>query len=154
MKSIAYVLTLILLAFSFNSIAQDLEVISAGGEYYESAEGSLSYTVGEVVIETVETTSNHLTQGFQQESIFVLNVVSYNNDFNVSVFPNPTTNYVNVVSSSTSTVNIYDAAGKLVHTQNVNETDKIEMQNYEDGIYQLVFIKDQKQLKTVKVLVQ
>ena len=139
---------------SYGLKAQDLEVISASGEYVESAGGSLSYTVGEVVIETVESGTNDLTQGFQQENIFVLNVITYNNDFEVSVFPNPTTDFVNVQSSTNSTLQIYDAAGKLVRTQNVNETDKIEMGNFERGMYQLVFTKDQNQLKTVKVLVQ
>ena len=154
MKTKTFILTLAFLSLSFGLKAQDLEVISASGDYEESTGGSLSYTVGEVVIETVETTSNDLTQGFQQENIFVLSVITYNNEFDVSVFPNPTTDFVNVQSSTKSVVNIYDVSGKLVHTQNVNEIDKIEMGNYERGMYQLVFIKDQEQLKTIKVLVQ
>jgi hypothetical protein len=42
------------------------EVVAAAGDYYESANASLSWTLGEVATETYTGTSATLTQGFQQ----------------------------------------------------------------------------------------
>ncbi len=42
------------------------DVIASSGEYYENANNSISYTLGEIAVETYSNGSNILTQGFQQ----------------------------------------------------------------------------------------
>ena len=49
------------------SIAQ--EVISTTGEHYENSNGSISWTIGEPVIETLGSNNNYLTQGFHQPTV-------------------------------------------------------------------------------------
>lgn len=53
---------------SFTVAAQSLspEVIASLGEYYQNANNSISYTLGEIATETYSAGSNILTQGFQQ----------------------------------------------------------------------------------------
>ena len=61
-------LTTICLAFASLSFSQQLSryVVSSGGNYSTSASGSLSSTIGESMVATLTSSSNVLTQGFQQ----------------------------------------------------------------------------------------
>ena len=56
---------------SFTLAAQSLspEVIASSGEYFESANNSISFTLGEIATETYSNGNNILTQGFQQPEI-------------------------------------------------------------------------------------
>ena len=60
-------------AFSFQASAQ--QVIATAGGYYEGENISLSYTVGEPVIETYTNGNVILTQGFQQPYSFYLSQI-------------------------------------------------------------------------------
>lgn len=53
------------------------QVIATTGGYTSNAAGSLSYTVGETVIQTLSTGSHTLTQGFQQPFEMQLNLKAY-----------------------------------------------------------------------------
>ena len=52
------------IALSLNSLGQ--EVVSTQGDSYTNASGSIDFTIGEVVINTVTDGTNDLTQGFHQ----------------------------------------------------------------------------------------
>ncbi|MBK6527554.1 MAG: hypothetical protein IPG07_19580 [Crocinitomicaceae bacterium] len=51
--------------------AQDLFLISGGGTHSSGSGGSVSWSIGEVVIQPATSSGNHVTQGFHQE-IFML----------------------------------------------------------------------------------
>jgi hypothetical protein len=56
----------------------------------------------------------------------------------VKVYPNPAESFVNVslATSETHVFELYDAAGKLIHTfSNSNAVNQIDMTNYENGCY-------------------
>lgn len=61
---ILFTLFMILMISSYSQ-----EVISTAGEHYENSNGSISWTIGEPVIETLESTNNYLTQGFHQPTV-------------------------------------------------------------------------------------
>jgi hypothetical protein len=65
--------TLILFALYmiFVPPAYSQEVISNAGEHYENDNGSISWTIGEPVIETLGSSNNYLTQGFHQPNAVV-----------------------------------------------------------------------------------
>ena len=106
---------LLLILFSFDLTAQ--EVITTSGEFGTNSEGSLSWTLGEVVTETVSTIDNELTQGFQQvqEGYLGLSDESISNEF--LIFPNPFSSEVNVVSNDNYgrySLTIFDYQTKIV----------------------------------------
>lgn len=72
MKKIYTLLILCLVIFGFSSSVSAQEVVSASGGYYENEGISLSWTVGETVIETIGNETITLTQGFQQPYDFYL----------------------------------------------------------------------------------
>ena len=109
--------------FSFNCMySQSIspEVYSSSGGYYTGASATLSWTIGEPVIETVSNTNNIITQGFHQTNYEVTSV-SDNPDlgFNISVFPNPVSNTLQIsisslVDNSTLKIELMDIMGKTL----------------------------------------
>lgn len=101
--------------------AQSLErqVIASTGGYSEANGVSLSFTVGEPVIETAVSGSIVLTQGFQQPDDITTGI----NDkpsvtVNYTVFPNPTANSIQIDLQSDKNVEVelalYDIQGQRI----------------------------------------
>jgi hypothetical protein len=63
---------------------------------YTNANGSVSFTVGEVIMSTGTNGLNDLTQGFQQTNWNFISVEDFALDFQVAIFPNPTSEVLNI----------------------------------------------------------
>ncbi len=99
--------------------AQQLEreVVASGGNYSSNANMSLSYTVGEPVIETKSTSSLVLTQGFQQSRTdTVVGIAEQGVDMRIKAYPNPTPDVVvlelNTEEQRNLRLDVYDVQGK------------------------------------------
>ena len=147
----------ILFAFSFYSQNLDHFVIGTDGGYAGNNQFSLSYTIGEIVTELGNDTVNNidLTQGFQQAYISIVSTENHLADIDISVFPNPAVNYLNVNISDLSKVKtyaMYDMSGKLLLQQEIISNQfEISFSNFSSGNYLLIFKNDQQKLKTLKV---
>ncbi|CAN5336310.1 hypothetical protein BH09BAC1_BH09BAC1_00350 [soil metagenome] len=113
------VLGLATIGFGVASQAQTLErqVIGSAGGYEVENGYSLSFTVGEPVVETAINGSLILTQGFQQPddvSVGINNVVKIKMDY--SIFPNPTMDHITVQLSADKvveiTISLHDIMGR------------------------------------------
>ena len=147
----------ILFAFSFYSQNLDHFVIGTDGGYAGNNQFSLSYTIGEIVTELGNDPVNNidLTQGFQQAYISIVSTENHIADIDISVFPNPAVNYLNVNISDLSKVKtyaMYDMSGKLLLQQEIISNQfEISFSNFSSGNYLLIFKNDQQKLKTLKV---
>ena len=147
----------ILFAFSFYSQNLDHFVIGTDGGYAGNNQFSLSYTIGEIVTELGNDTVNNidLTQGFQQAYISIVSTENHIADIDISVFPNPAVNYLNVNISDLGKVKTYalfDMSGKLILQQEIISNQfEISFSNFSSGNYLLIFKNDQQKLKTLKV---
>jgi hypothetical protein len=108
MKNV-FLFGLAILGFGFVSQAQSLDrqVIGSAGGYEEQGGYSLSFTVGEPVVETAITGTLVLTQGFQQPddvTVGINDVVKINMDY--FIFPNPTVNQLTVQLSADKIVEV------------------------------------------------
>ena len=154
---IIFLITNILLAFSFYSQNLDHFVIGTDGGYAGNNQFSLSYTIGEIVTELGNDNVNNidLTQGFQQAYISIVSTENHIADIDISVFPNPAVNYLNVNISDLSKVKtyaMYDMSGKLLLQQEIISNQfEIGFSNFSSGNYLLIFKNDQQKLKTLKV---
>jgi len=95
------------------------EVNSAAGNSHSNTKGSISYTIGETVIETFTGENNILTQGFQQSNIVVTAIDELPGlKYEISVYPNPTTGVVKLRIGKESVSGmqyiLYDMNGKLL----------------------------------------
>ena len=83
----------------FVSTLSAQEVISSQGETYSNANGSMDFTVGEVVINTGTNGTNDLTQGFHQTNWNLVGVEDFAPNYEATIFPNPTQDVLNIKST-------------------------------------------------------
>ena len=119
------------------------EVVSSQGETYSNANGSIDFTVGEVIINTGSNGTNDLTQGFHQTNWNFLGVEDFAPDIQATIFPNPTQDVLNIKTSvfENVTYTLYDAQGKLV-LQNILSAEQtpIQVSQLAPGAYSLELI--------------
>ena len=138
---------------AFSATAQ--EVVSSQGETYSNANGSIDFTVGEVIINTSSNGTNDLTQGFHQTNWNFLGVEDFAPDIQATIFPNPTQDVLNIKTSvfENVTYTLYDAQGKLV-IQNIlfAEQTPIQVSQLAPGSYSLTLNNETQNLKTFKLV--
>lgn len=82
--------TMILVMLALPLLAQENEIVSTAGDSFATEAGYLSFTLGEVAIETFPASPQKLTQGFHQPTLFVRKAASAAERKSlVKVFPNP-----------------------------------------------------------------
>ena len=138
---------------AFAATAQ--EVVSSQGGSYSNANGSIDFTVGEVIINTGSNGTNDLTQGFHQTNWNFLGVQDFAPDFDVTIFPNPTSDVMNIKSTiyQNLSYSLYDAQGKLVLKNVLSETvTQIQVNLLAPGAYSLSISDKNGQLKNFKLI--
>ena len=93
------VLLVLLWPFSV-TISSAQELISVDGNFSVNTQGSLSWTIGEIITETQIASGNQLTQGFQQNYEDFLNVEQLLQFNEILLYPNPFSTSVTVQNSS------------------------------------------------------
>jgi hypothetical protein len=69
-----------------------------------------------------------------------LGINSFNMKGNFTLFPNPTSDYIQIFElTETESYKIYNAIGVLIHSGHVSNSVKIDIQNLTNGIYFLKF---------------
>ena len=113
------IVIIFLLTCPLMALAQSIErdVVASGGAYETSANMSLSYTVGEPVIETKSASSLVLTQGFQQSGTdTIVGIVEQGTAMRIKAYPNPTPDVVvlevNTDEQRDFRLDVYDVQGK------------------------------------------
>lgn len=136
------------------------EVVAPAGGYYESANMSVSWTLGELAIETFQEGDYILTQGFHQTELLVVSVDELPaNDLEIIAHPNPVSHRLNIKVenevSSRVTYQLYDISGRLLAADQLQgQSDALSFENHEDGIYFLKVSVDNQVVKTFKVVKQ
>ena len=102
----------------FGGFSQSItpDVTTTTGDYNQGTSASLSWTLGEPVIETATGSNAILTQGFQQNSYQIVNVFEKPElSFEITAYPNPTTDFVNIKTNSADQdliLELFDLQGK------------------------------------------
>ncbi|MDC0303982.1 T9SS type A sorting domain-containing protein [Flavobacteriales bacterium] len=94
------------------------EVIASAGEHFENGTTQLSWTLGEVVIDTYGNGTNTLTQGFHQTQLTVTSVEETLSEVRLNMYPNPTSELLNIDLGNNQTdinLQLFDMSGKLVY---------------------------------------
>ncbi len=153
MKKIIYT---VLLFTPLLGQAQDIDqnVIGTAGAYSENATGSLSWTIGETVIETVSDGTNTLTQGFQQGDLFVTNLIEQLElSSNLKVYPNPVENILHVETDKKDMdYQLLNISGQAISNGKLKNTNQVI--NFSDlpaGTYFLK-INNEKTHKIIKAV--
>ena len=70
----------------------------------------------------------------------------------ISVYPNPTSDFVNVNVANANRIEIYDMNGKQVASQNITHNGTISMLNFANGTYILRVLNDNTVLGSTKII--
>jgi len=132
MKKLYFVFAAALLSLGMSAQSLTPQVIASTGGFSSNANGSLSYTVGEMtMVQTFSANNNILTQGFQQPndvSVGLLDITQ--DDFgSFVVYPNPAVDNTYLAfqmpEAGRVTISLYDMLGQKV--------SDVYAGNYENG---------------------
>ncbi len=131
------------------------EVVSTQGDSYSNSSGSIDYTIGEVVINTVSDGTNDMTQGFHQTNWNFLGLEDNMPEMTVSVYPNPASDVLTVEAEDFNQVllTLIDFNGKIVYQEEMtNASSSIPVANLASGNYNLKLSRNNGTLKTFKLI--
>lgn len=134
------------------------EVISSSGTHFSGDVAQLSWTLGECIILTHETSESVLTQGFHQTRLIITDVSEINLiDPGIDVYPNPTMDYVKLRMNNPMNEGVqfklFDHSGRLLNSgQLIQDEAVIEMKGLASATYFLVVETPFIQLKTFKIV--
>ncbi|MBO7494618.1 MAG: T9SS type A sorting domain-containing protein [Bacteroidales bacterium] len=154
------IISIFLLCFAGTTFAQSA-IVPVGGDA-QSNSGSVSYTLGQIAVQTVNNSSGiSVAEGVQQPyEILTVGVDDYPQiTLNAVVYPNPTENLAQLqlngfdIPAGGLRAILYDGSGKMLQTLNVSENlSQFQIGHYATGTYYLELRDGKRVLKTFKVV--
>ena len=140
-------LLMLLIVYSMSGQSINNQIISASGGSSTNGINSLDWTIGETLIGDFEQASIELHQGFHQVYVSSIStaVVTSNWEYDISISPNPTSNYLHIRSNDAAeNINlvIVNVAGQSTHQiTNISSNHKVDVSGLNNGIYFLKLFK-------------
>ena len=157
----------ILLSFIFlcdsKGFAQSLSptVIASSGEYFSSGGLTVSWTLGELAVETFDAGSVIITQGFQQPYDIGTSIKEKGLDWSITPYPNPVTDFLKIRFELGEpldlNVEILDISGRKhlireFYAVSSGEIVTLNMSGYVRGVYLVrIFTPDHRVQRTYKI---
>jgi len=144
--------------FGYSQTSIEKSSIDSGGDTATVGTTTLLYTIGEAVVQETSNGTIHISEGFiSAEVLDVLEISDYTELVGVSIYPNPTIDYVKINFSTNEEhlITLFDYSGKQlgVYQSGNDHLFSLDMQKYSSGIYLvLVQNKNQQQYNTFKLV--
>lgn len=149
-------ITILLSLCTMILLAQNQEVISTTGNFFENTAGSVSFTIGECLTQTFVSANLTMTQGFQQHFYITTDITDGKGyDCLIMAFPNPAKEFVIIkVEKYTGLFYvIYDINGVLLERKEiVGSESQINLENLNPSIYMLKIFNNEKEVKAFKII--
>jgi hypothetical protein len=152
------IILLCLLCFAIDSL-QAQQVVATSGNILQNGSGSVSYTLGELIIDTKTSKDITLTQGFQQPNLTVTLIEQQKfSNIELSAFPNPTAGLVLLIANeelSKANVQIFDDNGKLILQNTMTGKNfELDFTIFKNGTYLLKVISANSQFISIYKIVK
>ena len=146
---------IILICFSIQSNGQ--QVIGAAGTTITTSGGSVSYTVGEIAIQTTETATVSSFEGVQQAyEIYKVGVTELALGSSINVYPNPTNDKLILNTTNLNknlSYELYDSQGKLKQEcASFSDGHTLSMTEFVNAVYYLKIFSDNQPIQTFKII--
>ncbi|QGY42989.1 T9SS type A sorting domain-containing protein [Maribellus comscasis] len=134
------------------------EVVATAGNSFTNNNLQLNWTLGESVISTLSNQNTVLTQGFHQSKIIVTAVDEFPElSFDISAYPNPTSNHLKVKIEKTGQQDLfytlYSLDGRIMAQKQIETSvSEIPMYSYVSATYLLKVFNKNNVLKTFKII--
>lgn len=151
MKNWLYIILLTTL-ISFSGYTQSISSSMIGTASLQSTE--LTYTTGESRVGLLENSGTVLTDGFNQPDLVISKLDSGLEQFKVSIFPNPTSDYIQIDTEEKNLqFSLTDINGKTVAKFN-RQNNKMELRMLPSGTYILTISNNQNRTSKFKIVKQ
>jgi len=145
-------ITIFLLCVLYTTKGQ-MATITAGGNYI-SKEGTVSFSIGEVVYIS-KGLSYNMTEGVQHS--FIINPIFTNSNLLLSIYPNPTTDLLFFKLENLNYLDLsyilYDISGKILMRGTILDSKStISLKNYASQTFILKIVRGQNEQNIFKIL--
>lgn len=163
MRQIIISFSIIIVMSTGSNILMAQDAFTTTGGDIKNTEGSVSFSIGQVLYSNFTGEDGMITEGVQQPyEIYVITSIDDIDDITLSVkaFPNPVINLLNLSIEETNTYNLHEIKyhlinfeGRLIRSQILsNNTTAIDMTFLLPGIYFLNVMYRQQVIKTFKIM--
>lgn len=133
------------------------ESINASGASSTSSSGSISYSIGQVAYTSATGSNGSINQGVQQPYEFEIITGTEYTEIEMTVFPNPALEQLQLTISATNTENysiqLFDAQGKLVLSNSkIQPINSIPVGDFIAGIYFLSVFEHSTLVKSYRIV--
>jgi hypothetical protein len=151
--------SLLILSFAFfvsNQIQAQNNTVSAGADA-EGSNGSISYSIGQVVYTSATGINGSINQGVQQPYDYDVITGIERTEIELALYPNPTLGQVNLSIADSRTqeysLSLFDATGRLLlQTSKLNELNSFSMESHAAGAYTLSVYKKDELIKLFRII--
>jgi hypothetical protein len=161
MYKIIWFLALISISLKLN--AQIHQLVCTGGDFFQTSQFSISWSLGEPITETFSNNNIVLTQGFQQGLMDDVGITddSRKDLMEIDVYPNPTDGMVNVCITNSQLINpemnlnysIYNLQGQLMRKGVINSSGgQIDFLAFKQAAYLLWISSEKQELKKYTIV--
>lgn len=141
-KLVVILISILTLEGYANAQSVTPSVVASAGDFFSNTSGSVSWTLGEPMGETYSSSSNWLTQGYQQTWDIGTSVTSPS-PVNADLYPNPTNDIVNIQfgadASGEYVIEVYNTLGQMLNSSQFAATPsaraEVSLSDYSDGIF-------------------
>ena len=148
------ILIICLSVYQLNAQQVGLSLLSSSGDYFENENYSISWSLGELAVETLSNTDNIITQGFQQTKLSTVGINENSlNNIHLTIYPNPAINEIFILSKGLENheylIQIFNilSSKKIEQRIFINEQKpKIKLNNLNPGTYMLVINSNDKRI--------
>ena len=133
------------------------ELVSSSGDSFNNTSYQLDWSIGECITQTQSAGDYVITQGFHQNSYVITSVEDLRADINMSVYPNPTSDFISLKVESSKVEDlqytITDFSGKVLQTENfAGDIEQINFTNYAVGTYFISVTENNQLIKSFKII--
>ncbi len=161
MKKVKFFILILGFSILGAGIINAQQVVATAGNHLENTQGSISWTLGEVAIQTLESADIILTQGFHQTRLVVTGVkITPGYEPDISAYPNPVTNNINVkmghgLQAGSWSYAIFDITGKkLLEKKIESDLSQISLGSFPTATYFLKVHGGDAESKVFKIVKQ
>ena len=148
-------------AFIFSTGLNAKETVAATAGITIGAEGTTSYTIGQVVYSTSKGINGSVEEGVQQpyEILTITGMKETRIDLKMNVFPNPTTNQLQLTVESEFakglSCQLMDLQGRVIEDRKIEKIHTvISLETVPKAIYFLKVNRNNQVIKTFKIIKQ
>ena len=159
MKRLYILLIHLLLVFITKSNLTAQETISAAGNYAAGNSSTMSWTIGENIVETFEGSNNTLTQGFQQSNLMVTSLSKFEDvEFTIKIYPNPIQDILNlkieeIDSDKRFSYSLCNSNGNIIKTKKIANLDtRIYFTDLKPSVYILRIYNKNIEVEAFKII--